>query len=207
MDNRSLSDDLSKLFSSERVENPEGENPNEQDNSLIERLKALAGGSEEGVGKEVNEFLEGKGSLLESTRAAVTGGKRTAIKELAAILAEKFGLSTPLAQIIATLLVRLFPSISKLTGGTTTTKPKPRRKTKPKTSSSSKTKKRKTTSSAKPTASSKTKKRKTSSSAKQSTSSKAKKRKTTSSKKTASSSKSRKRKSSSRTLEIPVDEE
>jgi len=214
MDNRSLSDELSKLFPNEPENKPapEGENSGDQDSLMIESLKALVGNFDEAVGKEVGEFLNGKGTLLETTRTAVARRGSSAITEVAALLTDKFGLSSPLARVVATLLVRLFPSISKLTGEETSPKPKPHRKTKPKTSSSvkphgsSKPKKRKTSSSTKPATASKPKKRKTTSSAKQTASSKAKKRKPTSSKKPAAS-KPRKRKTLSRTQEIPSGED
>jgi hypothetical protein len=47
MDNRSLSDDLSKLFSSENEDNPEEESTAEQDSALIGRLKELSGNAQE----------------------------------------------------------------------------------------------------------------------------------------------------------------
>lgn len=83
---------------------------------MIESLKALTENFGEAVGKEVSEFLNGKGTLLETTRTAVARGGSSAVTEVAELLTDKFGISPPLARIVATLLVRLFPSISKLTG-------------------------------------------------------------------------------------------
>jgi len=106
-------------------------------------LKVLASLSGGVLEPEISEFLNGSGVLHENTRSALTRGKKTASSEVAALLTEQFKLAPATAGVIAALLVRLFPSISKLTGTAAPEKKKPRRKTKPKAEASSTTKKRK----------------------------------------------------------------
>lgn len=207
MDEKSLSDLFSKLVPDELEARLAGRtvDSDERDGLLIEALRSLAGQSESSMATALNEFLNGKGVLLERTRSAVTRGGKTATNEVADFLKEHFNLSASVAKTIATLLVRLFPSISMLTGEESISKPKPRRRTKPKTASSakpasaSKPRKRKTATSARPAASRKSTKRKTSTNAKPASSSQPKKRKTASNKKPASASKPSKQKTSTGT--------
>jgi histone H1/5 len=97
----------------------------------------LSGGP---VETAVNEFLSGEGELHETTRAAITRGGSSAVGEIAAFLTAKFKLSSTVATLVATLLVKLFPSISKLAGKKTAAKKKPRRKAKAKTKPAAKKK-------------------------------------------------------------------
>jgi len=207
MDNKSLFDDLAGLISKEvgKESSSGAEQTGEQENILAESLKVFAGQLGAGVGKEVNEFLNGRGSLLETTRSAVVRSGSSASKEVAVFLKEAFNLPATMANTLAALIVKIFPSISKLTGEEEAAKPKRPRKKKASTSAS-KPKKQKTASSAKPSSSSKPKK-KISESKKPAAATKPKKRKTSTTKKTAAGSKTKKRKSSSRSVEIPIGEE
>jgi len=125
---------------------------------LVESLRATTGQSGGPLATAVNEFLSGEGALHETTRAALTQGS-SAVNEVAAFLTTNFKLSSTAATLVATLLVKLFPSIRKVTGKKTAAKKKPRRKVKPKTTAKkTAAKKKKTTSQAvKKKASSKTK--------------------------------------------------
>lgn len=156
MEDKSLPDIISQILPDE-VEKSLGfekAKPVEQDNVLIASLRAAAGQSGGQVEASINQFLNGEGELLETTRSAVTRSKTTAKNEVAAFLEKKFNLSPTVAKLVAMLVVKLFPSISKLTGNATTEKKKPRNK-KPKTSTttSKKKPKKKTTSKPKTTAS------------------------------------------------------
>lgn len=157
MEDKSLPDFISQILPDE-VEKSLGfekAKPAEQDNVLIASLRAAAGQTGGQVEESINQFLNGEGELLETTRTAVTRSKTTAKNEVAAFLEKKFNLSPTVAKLVAMLVVKLFPSIGKLTGEATTEKKKPRKK-KPKTSSTTskkKPKKKKTTSKPKTTAS------------------------------------------------------
>ncbi len=114
-----------------------GESSDEPDTRAVELLKAAAGQAGGGVENELNDFLNGRGALLETTRSAVVRGgstaegRKSAASEVAAFLTERLNLSAPLAKLVAPLVIQLFPAIGKLAGGSaTTTKPKPRRKKK-----------------------------------------------------------------------------
>lgn len=163
MDDKPLSDLISQILPDE-VEKAIGlgkDQPGDDNPVLIASLKAAAGQSGSLVETAVNQFLNGEGDLLETTRSAVTRSKTTAKNEVAAFLESKFNLSPAVAKLLATLLVKLFPSIAKLTGEASAEKKKPRRKKKPTTTSSAKKetsskkkpKKKKTTSQSKPAAS------------------------------------------------------
>lgn len=162
MDDKSLSGLISQILPDD-MEQAMGlgkARPAEDNNILIASLKAAAGQSGGLVDTAVNQFLNGEGDLLATTRSAVTRSKATAKNEVAVFLEDKFKLSPAVAKLIAMLLVKIFPAISQLTGESTATKKKPRKK-KPKTSSSAKTtasskkkpKKKKTTSKPNTTAS------------------------------------------------------
>jgi len=157
MEDKSLPDIISQILPDE-VEQSLGigkQKTTDQDNVLIASLKAAAGQSGGQVEESVNQFLNGEGELIETTRSAITRSKTTAKNEVAAFLEKKFNLSPNVAKLVAMLTVKLFPSISKLTGEAATEKKKPRKK-KPKTStttSKKKAKKKKTTTKPKTTAS------------------------------------------------------
>jgi hypothetical protein len=201
MDNKSLFDDLAGLISKEvgKESSSGAEPPGEQENILVESLKVFAEQSGEGVGKEVNEFLSGRGRLLETTRSAVIRSGSSASREVAVFLKEAFNLPATMANTLAALIVKIFPSISKLTGEAEAAKPRRPRKKKASTPAS-KPKKRKTSTGTTP------KKKKTSESKKPAASTKPKKRKTSTTKKTATSSQTKKRRTSTRSLEIPTGE-
>ncbi len=163
MDDKPLSDLLSQILPDD-VEQAIGlgkDKPGEDNPVLIASLKAAAGQSGGLVDTAVNQFLNGEGDLLETTRRSVTRSKTTAKNEVAAFLESKFNLSPAVAKLLAMLLVKIFPSIGKLTGEPSAEKKKPRRKKKPKTtasasketSSKKKPKKKKTTTRPKTTAS------------------------------------------------------
>jgi hypothetical protein len=165
-----------------------GDDDGKDDSLLVTTLKGLVGSSNSDLVESVSDFLGGKGSLLEITQAALTRGRKTAAGEVAAFLTTTFKIPEGTAGLIAPVLLRIFPGIKKLTGGSSA-ESKPRRKKKTTASSSSKpaAKKRKTTSGSKP-------KKETSSSARP------KKRKTTGSKPAA-------KKPRRRSSEVPVEGE
>ena len=172
MDDQKFSGLLSDLIPDE-IEKRLGlgsESSGEQNTRAVEMLKAAAGQSGGSVENELNDFLNGRGALLETTRSAVARGGSTASSEVAAFLTNQLHLSAPLAKLIAPLVIQLFPAIGKLAGGSTTTKPKRRRKkkkeessSKPRPSQSHKPKKPKPSSSTRPASSQKPKKPKPSS--------------------------------------------
>jgi hypothetical protein len=147
MDDQKFSGLLSDLIPDE-IENRlglGGESSGEPDTRTVELLKAAAGQAGGGVENELNDFLNGRGALLETTRSAVARGgstaegRKSAASEVAAFLTNQLHLSAPLAKLVAPLAIQLFPAIGKLAGGsTTTTKPKPRRKKKKEEESSNK---------------------------------------------------------------------
>ena len=174
MDDQTLKGLLSKLIPDE-IENRlglSGGSSEEQNTRAVELLKTAAGQAGGGMENEMNDFLNGRGALLETTRSAVARGGSSAVKEVAAFLTSQLHLSAPLAKLIAPLLIQLFPAIGKLTGTSATEKPKkPRRKKKKEDSSAKpasahKPKKPKPSSTTKPAASHKPKKPKASSSGK-----------------------------------------
>jgi hypothetical protein len=157
---------------------------------LTASLKALAGASGGTLQTAVEEFLGGKGELLEATRSASSKANKTAKEEVAAFLAKNLKLNPTLAKLVAPILLKLFPVLGKTVGGKDTTekpasKPKPKPTTKPKT----KPKKKKTSEKEKPATSTTKKKPKKKPVAKPKTTAKkpAKKtaKKTTSKKKTS----------------------
>lgn len=165
MDERSLQGLISSLIPDE-IEGfltQSGEQPSRS----VELLKTAAGqvGGEADV--EINNFLNGRGALLETTRAAATRSGVSASNTVAEFLTGQLHFSPALARIVAPLLVNLLPGIGKLPGSGAAAKPKPKRKKpkssstqtahqakpkKPKSATSSKPKKPKTSSSKKPAA-------------------------------------------------------
>lgn len=140
MDEKSLSDLLSQLIpDGSEAEPGKGEAQlDEQKGSMEEILKAVAGQSGGSAESAVNEFLNGEGELFETTRTALATDRKSAESEVAAFLKTKLKLSSFAAKLIAMMVVKLFPSITDLTGDEAPPKKKPRRK-KRKTSSSAKT--------------------------------------------------------------------
>jgi len=154
---------------------------------LSASLKALAGASGGALSTAVEDFLGGKGELLEATRSASSKAKKTAKEEVAAFLTKNLKISPTLAKLVAPILLKLFPVLGKTVGGKETTekpaskpKPKPKPTTKPKTKPK---KKKKTSEKEKPAASTTKKKPKKKPAAKKPAKKTAKK--TTSKKKTS----------------------
>ncbi len=137
MDDQRLSGLLSQLIPDENENSLEAgkEGSGEQNTRIAGLLKLVAGQAGSGAENEVNDFLNGRGELLETTRAAVARGGKSAASVVADFLEEKLHLSATLAKIIAPLVVQLFPAIKQITGTETATKPKPRRKKKKEESS------------------------------------------------------------------------
>lgn len=137
MDDQRFSGLLSQLIPDENENSLEAgkEGSGEQNIRMAGLLKLVAGQAGGGAENEVNDFLNGRGELLETTRAAVARGGKSAASVVADFLEEKLHLSAPLAKIIAPLVVQLFPAIKQITGTETATKPKPRRKKKKEESS------------------------------------------------------------------------
>jgi len=123
---------------------------------LSASLKALAGASGGALSTAIEDFLSGKGELLEATRSASSKAKKTAREEVAAFLTKNLKLSPTLAKLVAPILLKLFPVLGKTVGGKESTekpaskpKPKPKPTTKPKTKPK---KKKKTSEKEKPAA-------------------------------------------------------
>lgn len=113
-----------------------------EDNDLLVKGLKAAVGPGGALETAVNQFLSGEGTLLETVRSASTRRGGSPVSEVAAWLSDKFDLNRTAAKLIATLLVKLFPSITQLTGKTAASKKKRRRKT---TTSARSTSKRKGT--------------------------------------------------------------
>jgi hypothetical protein len=198
MDERSLQDLISKWIPDEIEQFTAQVGDDEQHTRAVELLQLAAAGPASAAGDEIGHFLEGRGDLLDTTRAAVARGGSSAVSSVRDFLVQQMHLSPALASILAPLLVKILPKIGTVSGPAgAATKPRPKKK--PKTSSSAKPKKPKSASSAKP------KKPKAASSAKpkkpkaSSESSKPKKPRTSSSKKPAAKPKRR-----TRAGEIPL---
>lgn len=136
MDQRSLQDLISKLIPDE-VEGllNQGDNQaGEQQNRMVELLKTAAGQAGGDADTEISNFLNGRGTLLETTRAAATKGGSSAASIVTNFLTGQLHLSPALARIIAPLLISLVSAIGKLPGTGTAAKPKTQKK-KPRPSS------------------------------------------------------------------------
>jgi hypothetical protein len=205
MKEKSLPDQISHLMNDtpEMDASPVEENTDEQKDILVENLKAAAGQTDGALDAALDEFLDGKGVLHETTRAALTRGGG-GLNEVIQLLTKQFKLSPAVAKMIASLILKLQPSGSKETAKESTAKKKPRRKTKPKTAKketiSAKKAKKKTTAKAKKSTS-KTKPRSTKKTASKATAKKKTSTKT-GKKKTAAKPKPKKAKRTS-TVEIP----
>ncbi len=81
---------------------------------LADILKAAADRSGKPAGAAVEEFLEGKGDLLDLVRSSLTGRKTAAKKKIAAFLVEKFKLTEEVALTLASLLIKAVPAAGKL---------------------------------------------------------------------------------------------
>jgi hypothetical protein len=190
MDEKTLSDQISHLMNDtpEADPGPSEENTDEKKDILVESLKTAAGQTDGALDAALDEFMEGKGVLHETTRAAITRGS-SGLSEVIKLLTSQFKLSPAVAKIIASLILKMQSSVSKETAKDSTTKKKPRRKAKPKAASSAK---KKPSSSKKP-------KKKTAAKAQKTTSKKPAKKKTAaktkprSSKKTASTKAAKKK--------------
>jgi hypothetical protein len=214
MDEKTLPDQISHLMNDtpKNEPGPGDENTDAKKDILVESLKTEAGQTDAAL----DEFMEGRGVLHETTRAAITRGG-SGLNEVIQLLTSQFKLSPAVAKIIASLILKMQSSVSKETAKDSTTKKKPRRKAKPKTASSAKKKpisskepKKKTAAKAKKTTSKKPAKKKVVAKAKprstkKTASQKAAKKKPaakTSQKKTTTQAKPKKAKRSN-TVEIP----
>lgn len=152
MAEKSLSDQLSHLINDTLGidASPEEETTDEQQDILAASLQAVAGRSDPALETALDEFLEGKGVLHETTRLAATRGGNP-LADIVKLLTSQFKLSPAVAKILAALILKLQPSAGKETGKETAAKKKPRRKAKPKpkTTASAKKGKKKTTAKAK----------------------------------------------------------
>ena len=169
MDEKTLSDQISHLMNDTPEIEPGSseESTDEKKDILAESLKTAAGQTDGALDAALDEFMEGKGVLHETTRAAITRGG-SGLTEIIKLLTSQFKLSPAVAKVIASLILKMQSSVSKETAKDSTAKKKPRRKAKPKTASSAKKKpssskkpKKKTTAKAKKTTSKKPAKKKT----------------------------------------------
>ena len=157
MDDKGLSDQISHLMNDtpENEPGPSEENTDEKKDILVESLKTAAGQTDGELDAALEEFMEGKGVLHETTRAAFTRSG-SGLSEVIKLLTSQFKLSPAVAKIIASLILKMQSSVSKETAKDSTAKKKPRRKAKPKAASSAKKKpaakasQKKTTTKAKP---------------------------------------------------------
>jgi len=210
MEERSILDLLSHFVSDDQDEqDAQGKTKSdEQNNLLITSLKALINKS--GSAIDIDEFLSGKGTLLETTRAALVSNSSAATEEIATILIKQFDIPPGIAKTLAGILISLLPSVET---ETTETK-KPRKKTKPKTtastttasSSTKKTAKKKETTKPKTTTSKPAAKKKPTSQSSTSKPSTSKTSTSKSSKKTTTSTAKPKRTTRTTTLEDVMDE-
>lgn len=198
MEEKALPEILSQMISDskENKQNLDDDNSDEQDNILVEGLKALAGRSGGTLKTAVDDFLKGEGELHESTRTALAIDKETAKDKIIDLLTTRFNLSPTLAGIIAPMLLKLLPFSEKKKRKTTR---KPKKKTTSSKRKTSTTKKKKTSTTKKKTSTAKKPKKKTTTSAKKKTSTTKKKKPAASStkKKTSTSKKPKKKKPAS----------
>jgi hypothetical protein len=168
MDEKTLPDQISHLMNDtpKNEPGPGDENTDAKKDILVESLKTEAGQTDGALDAALDEFMEGRGVLHETTRAAITRGG-SGLNEVIQLLTSQFKLSPAVAKIIASLILKMQSSVSKETAKDSTTKKKPRRKAKPKTASSAKKKpisskkpKKKTAAKAKKTTSKKPAKKK-----------------------------------------------
>jgi hypothetical protein len=138
MEEKALSDDISKLMSDTPAMEPPSveEETAEQQDILAEALKAVAGQSDEKLETALEDFLSGRGVLSEASQTALTRSGSTGLSEVITLLMKQFKLSPAVAKMIASLIVKLQSSASQ----ETTAKKKPRRKSKPKAATSAKKK-------------------------------------------------------------------
>ncbi len=126
----------------------------EQQIALINSLRALSGGRGAPLEAALAQFLNGEGALAEVTRAATTeGGKEIAV--LVKFLVDQFNIPPSMATIIATLLIRLAPTLFEETPKKRKKKPATKPKKKPAAKKKPATEKpapKKTTAKKKPTA-------------------------------------------------------
>jgi hypothetical protein len=153
MDEKSLPDQISQLMNDTPEIKPDSsvEKTDEQKDVLLDSLKSVAGESDGALEAALDDFMNGKGILHETTRSALTRGG-TGLSDVITWLVKQFKLSPAVAKILASLILKMQPSGSQDTAKESTTKKKPRRKTKPKAVSSAKKKKKKTTAKPKKTA-------------------------------------------------------
>ena len=139
MDEKTLSDQISHLMNDTPEIKPGSseESTDEKMDILVESLKTAAGQSDGALDAALDEFMEGKGVLHETTRSAITRGG-SGLSEIIKLLTSQFKLSPAVAKIIASLILKMQSSVSKETAKDSTEKKKPPRKAKPKTASSAK---------------------------------------------------------------------
>jgi hypothetical protein len=132
METQPLSEEPSKVDPEPAASQPvpENEAATRQQNVYVDGLKAVIGASGGPLENAINEFLSGKGELHETASAAVTRGGDSAVGDVGSVLEKQFDLNPAIAKLVASLLVKLVPSLKE------TKKAKPRRK--PKTASSAK---------------------------------------------------------------------
>ena len=165
MDEKSLSDQISSLMNDtpDVDSSPVEADTDEQKDILAESLRSATGQTDGALDAALDEFLNGKGILHETTRSALTRGG-SGLEEVIKLLTSQFKLSPAVAKVLASLILKMQSS----TGQDAKAKKKPRRKSKPKAAASTKKKpssakkpKKKTTAKAKKTASKKPAKKKT----------------------------------------------
>jgi hypothetical protein len=131
METSPLSEEPSKIDSEPAESQPVSEEEaTRQQNIFVDGLKAVVGSTGGPLEDAINDFLSGKGELHETTAAAVTRGGCSAVSDVGSVLEKQFDLNPAIAKLVASLLVKLVPSLKKAK------KAKPRRK--PKTAASAK---------------------------------------------------------------------
>jgi hypothetical protein len=131
MDDQSLQGLFSQFTPdlSDKSSGTAGESAGEADRVLVESVKAFAGQSGGPLEGALEEFLGGKGALLEAAQAAGTR-RGSAVDEVVAVLAKQFKLSPAVAALLAGLLVKLLPFAGKETAKEPAAKKKPKAKRK-----------------------------------------------------------------------------
>lgn len=123
----------------------------DQNNFLSDSLQMLAGQAGGDLPSAINDFLGGKGELLQASQAAASGGA-AGVNIVVQMLTNVLKIQPAIAQMIAPILLQLAPVIlEKVTGMGGSDAEEPARASKSTSSSSRKTAEKPTTSKAKKT--------------------------------------------------------
>jgi hypothetical protein len=125
-----LSDKPLQVNPDQAQSQPDPEEATRQQNIYVDGLKAAIGSSGGALENAINEFLSGKGELHDTAAAALSRKGGSAVSDVESVLEKQFDLNPAIARLVASLMVKLVPSLKEAKQA------KPRRK--PKTTASAK---------------------------------------------------------------------